>query len=44
VGVELTRLPGEGGVRRVLEKIADLAVRSLGADVVTLYEYDQERG
>jgi signal transduction histidine kinase/CheY-like chemotaxis protein len=42
VGVELTRLPREGGVDRVLDKISDLAVRSLGADVVTLYQYDEE--
>ena len=42
VGVELTRLPKEGGVARVLDKISDLAVRSLGADVVTLYQYVQE--
>ncbi|MBL8095620.1 MAG: GAF domain-containing protein [Anaerolineales bacterium] len=44
VGVELSRLPGEGGVSPVLNKIAQLAVKSLGADVVTLYMYSQERG
>lgn len=43
IGVELTRLPREGGVEPVLEKIAQLAVRSLGADVVTLYQYIQEK-
>ena len=43
VGVELSRLPREGGVEPVLEKIAQLAVRSLGADVVTLYQYIQEK-
>jgi signal transduction histidine kinase/CheY-like chemotaxis protein len=43
VGVELSRLPGEGGVERVLERIAQVAVRSLGADVVTLYQYIQEK-
>jgi signal transduction histidine kinase len=43
VGVELTRLPREGGVEPVLKKIAEAAVRSLGADLVTLYQYDQER-
>ncbi|MEW5987526.1 MAG: GAF domain-containing protein, partial [Chloroflexota bacterium] len=43
VGVELTRLPREGGVEPVLQKIAQLAVRSLGADVVTLYQYIQEK-
>jgi signal transduction histidine kinase/CheY-like chemotaxis protein len=42
VSVELIRLPSEGGVARVLDKISDLAVRSLGADVVTLYQYVQE--
>ncbi len=42
VGVELTRLPKEGGVDRVLDKISELAVRSLGADVITLYQYIQE--
>lgn len=43
VGAELTRLPKEGGVGQVLRTITDLAVRSLGADVVTLYEYDQDK-
>lgn len=42
VSVELIRLPREGGVARVLDKISELAVRSLGADVVTLYQYVQE--
>lgn len=41
-GVELSRLPSEGGVDRVLQRIAQLAVRSLGADVVTIYPYVQE--
>ena len=41
-GVELSRLPSEGGVERVLQRIAELAVRSLGADVVTIYPYVQE--
>lgn len=41
VGVELTRLPSRGGVERVLERIAELAVRSLGADAVTVYQYDE---
>jgi GAF domain-containing protein len=44
VGIELTRLPREGGVEPVLQKIVQLAVRSLGADVVTLYQYNQEKG
>lgn len=43
VGFELTRLPKEGGVELVLNKIAQAAVRSLGADVVTLYQYVQDR-
>jgi len=43
VGVELTRLPQKGGVERVLEKIAELAVRSLGADAVTVYQYDESQ-
>ncbi len=43
VEVELTRLPREGGVELVLEKIAQAAVRSLGADVVTLYQYIQDK-
>ncbi len=42
VGMELSRLP-RGGVEHVLKRIAQLAVRSLGADVVTIYPYDQER-
>ncbi len=42
VSVELISLPKEGGVARVLDKISELAVRSLGADVVTLYQYVQE--
>jgi signal transduction histidine kinase/CheY-like chemotaxis protein len=43
VGVELSRLPSLGGVEPVLEKIAQLAVRSLGADIVTLYQYIQDK-
>lgn len=42
VGVELTRLPREGGVDLVLRKICEAAIRSLGADVVTLYQYLQK--
>ena len=41
IGVERTRLPREGGVELVLEKIAHSALRSLGADLITLYEYIQ---
>lgn len=41
VGFQLTLLPRRGGIDSVLEKIAELAVRSLGADVVTVYQYDQ---
>jgi signal transduction histidine kinase/CheY-like chemotaxis protein len=43
VGIELTRLPRASGIEPVLERIAQAAVRSLGADLVTLYQYDQER-
>ncbi len=43
VGFELSRLPKEGGIELVLEKIAQAAVRSLGADVVTLYQYIQDK-
>ncbi len=43
VGYGLTRLPREGGVELVLKKIAEAAVRSLGADVVTLYQYVQQK-
>lgn len=40
----LSRLPEQGGVKPVLDRIAELAVQSLGADVVTVYQYDQQRG
>lgn len=43
VGVELSRLPKEAGVEPVLKKIAELAVRSLGADIVTIYPYIQKK-
>src|SRR5262249_44423555 len=43
IGVELTRLPKRGGVDIVLSKIANLALRALGADVITLYQYNQEK-
>lgn len=42
VGVELSRLPSVGGIDAVLDKIARLAVSSLGVDVVTIYPYIQE--
>ncbi|MBN1656301.1 MAG: GAF domain-containing protein, partial [Deltaproteobacteria bacterium] len=38
----LVRMPRYGGVEAVLKKIAEVAVDSLGVDVVTLYQYDQE--
>jgi GAF domain-containing protein len=41
VGIELSCLPGEGGVDHVLKRIAQLAVPSLGGDWVTIYPYDQ---
>jgi len=43
VGKDLTQLPRYGGVEIVLKKIAEAAVRALGADVVTVYQYDQAR-
>lgn len=43
IGVELTRLPKGGGVDLVLSKIANLALRALGADIITLYQYSQEK-
>ncbi len=43
VSFELSKLPFEGEVNLVLQKIADVAVKSLGIDVVTLYEYDQAK-
>jgi hypothetical protein len=43
VGVELARSPREGGVGAVLDKIAHLALQSLGADIVTVYQYDQAK-
>jgi signal transduction histidine kinase/CheY-like chemotaxis protein len=42
VGLELARLPQEGDVNLVLNRIAQAAVRSLGADVVCLYQYIQK--
>jgi hypothetical protein len=43
-GVEVSRLPSEGSVERVLTRIAQLAVASLGADIVTIYPYVQSKG
>ncbi len=43
VGVDVSSLPGEEGVEGVLQDIANLTMRSLGADVVTLYEYIEEK-
>lgn len=42
IGVELTKMPHGGGVDPVLEKIANVAVKTLGVDVVTLYQYNQK--
>jgi signal transduction histidine kinase len=42
IGVELSRLAGEGKVETVLPKIAEAALSSLGANIVTVYEYDQK--
>jgi GAF domain-containing protein len=43
IGLELAPVAGSGGVKAVLAKIAKVAVESLGADIVTLYEYDQAK-
>jgi signal transduction histidine kinase len=43
VSFELSKYPSEGDVDNVLQKIADVAVKSLGIDIVTLYEYDQAK-
>ncbi len=44
VGIELMRLPRDVSVEQVLLKVARAAEKSLGADVVTLYQYDQATG
>lgn len=43
VSIELSKSPAEGEVDKVLQKITDVAVRSLGIDIVTLYEYDEAK-
>lgn len=43
VGVSITRLSPVGGLTNVLEQIAEQAVKVLGIDLVTLYQYDQSR-
>jgi signal transduction protein with GAF and PtsI domain len=43
VSFELSKYSSGGDVDEVLKKIADVAVKSLGVDIVTLYEYDQEK-
>lgn len=43
IGMDLIRLPYEGDAELLLKKIADAAVKALGADVVTLYQYDQDK-
>lgn len=43
VGVSLTRLSPEGGPGQVLRQIVNQACKVLNADVVTLYEYDENR-
>jgi signal transduction histidine kinase len=43
VSKHLARMPHQGGVNAVLQSIVDQATRALGADVVTLYQYDQAR-
>jgi signal transduction histidine kinase len=41
VSIELSKSPSEGDVDKVLQIISDVAVKSLGIDIVSLYEYDQ---
>ncbi len=43
VSMELSKTTAEGDVDKVLQKISDVAVKSLGIDIVTLYEYDQSK-
>ncbi|MDZ7261939.1 MAG: GAF domain-containing protein, partial [candidate division KSB1 bacterium] len=43
VGASLARLSPEGRVADALQNIVNQAVNLLGADVVTLYQYDQSR-
>ena len=43
VSIELSKSPSKGDVDDVLQKIANVAVKSLGIDIVTLYEYNQEK-
>ncbi len=40
VSIELSKSPEAGDVDKVLQKISDVAVKSLGIDIVTLYQYD----
>ena len=42
VSMELLKSPAIGDNDKVLQKIVDVAVKSLGIDIVTLYEYDQK--
>lgn len=44
VGVSLTRLTPETELTDVLKQIAEQAVRVLGIDLVTLYQYDRSTG
>ncbi len=44
VGVSLTRLTPETELTDVLNQIAEQAVKVLGIDLVTLYQYDQSTG
>jgi signal transduction histidine kinase/CheY-like chemotaxis protein len=42
IGMDLIRLT-EGDAELLLKKIAEAAVKTLGADVITLYQYNQKR-
>ena len=43
VSIELSKSPAEGDVDEVLQIISDVAVKSLGIDIVSLYEYDHSK-
>ena len=42
IGMDIVELTREGEADLLLQKIAEAAVKRLGADVVTLYQYNQE--
>ena len=42
ISMELLKSPDKGDKDKILQKIVDVAVKSLGIDIVILYEYDQK--